>query len=56
MGVPELSARSSSDADLIDQAGCPASGCSFFQTTVFFADADIGIQIGVFTDADTFPS
>ena len=42
------------DADLTDQAGCPASGCSFFQTSIFFADADIVIQFGVFTDADTF--
>jgi hypothetical protein len=41
-------------ADLIDQEGCPVGGCSFFQTTVFDADQGFTVELGVFTDADTF--
>lgn len=41
-------------ANLINQTGCPASGCDYFQTTVFSADQGFDVEIGVFTDADNY--
>jgi len=41
-------------ADLVDQEGCPAGGCTYFATTVFDADQGFSVELGVYTDADTF--
>jgi hypothetical protein len=41
-------------ANLINQEGCPDGGCTYFQTTVFDADQGFSVELGVFTDEDTF--
>jgi hypothetical protein len=41
-------------ANLVVQEGCPIAGCSYFATTVFDADQGFSVELGVFTDADTF--
>lgn len=40
--------------DLVNQLGCPASGCDRFVATVLFADQGFEYQIGVYTDAGNF--
>lgn len=41
-------------ANLINQVGCPTGGCTYFATTVFDADQGFSVELGVYTDADTF--
>lgn len=41
-------------ANLINQTGCPVTGCEYFQTTVFNADQGFNVELGVYTDAANF--
>jgi len=41
-------------ADLINQTGCPVSGCTYFQSIVYDADQGFTIQLGVYESATVF--
>lgn len=42
------------NADLVNQTGCPISGCTYFAAKVFDADQGFAIELGVYTDADEY--
>lgn len=52
--VPVINYTGLNGLDLVNQQGCPASGCNAFQFITYFADLGFAFTIELYTDADSF--